>query len=69
MNGKAAAKLKIGDRVRYTGEDSCPGTITEANWMAVKITYDDGVVQILHHDDAEDIERLDERYDVTKSVA
>lgn len=74
MNHKQAAKLKIGDRVHYTdklygGHDSCPGTIIEANWHAVKIKYDDDVTCILHHRDMDDIERLDERYDVTKAVA
>ena len=69
MNHKQAAKLKVGDRVRYTGEDSCPGTITEANWHAVKIKYDDDVECILHHRDMDDIERLDERYDVTRESA
>lgn len=69
MDHKQAAKLKIGDRVRYTGEDSCPGTIIEANWCAVKIKYDDDVICILHHGDMDEIERLDEQYDVTKAVA
>ncbi len=71
MNHKQAAKLKVGDRVRYTdklygGHDSCPGTITEANWHAVKIKYDDDLECILHHRDMDEIERLDERYDVTR---
>lgn len=69
MNYKVAAKLKIGDRVRYTGSDSCPGTIIETNWHAVKIEYDDGVVGILHHRDMDEIERLEERYDVTRKIA
>ena len=72
MNHKQAARLKVGDRVRFKGSDtegSCPGTIVEKNWHAVKIKYDDDVECILHHRDMEDIERLDERYDVTKEVA
>lgn len=74
MNYKQAAKLKVGDRVRFTdvaneGSDACPGTIIEKNWHAVKIQYDDGVVCILHHRDMDEVERLDERYDVTKAVA
>jgi hypothetical protein len=68
MNGKQAAKLKVGDRVRYTGEDSCPGTVIDANWHAVRIKYDDDVICILHHNDMDEHERLDERYDVTKAA-
>jgi tartrate dehydratase beta subunit/fumarate hydratase class I family protein len=74
MNHKQAAKLKIGDRVHYDGtvesaEDACPGTVIEANWHAVKIKYDDGVVCILHHRDMDEISRLEERYDVTRAIA
>lgn len=68
MNHKQAAKLKIGDRVRYTGEDSCPGTVIEKNWHAVKIEYDDGVICIHNHREMDEIERLDERYGVTKAA-
>ena len=70
MNQKSAAKLKVGDRVYYNdklygGHDSCPGTVTEANWHAVKIKYDDGVECIVQHRDMDEFARLDERYDVT----
>lgn len=66
MNKKAAAKLKIEDRV-HDDRDDCPGTIIESNWMAVKIRWDDDMLTILHHDDMEHISRLDQRYDVTKA--
>lgn len=68
MNDKAARKLKIGDRVR-DDDDECPGTVIEANWMAVKIQWDDDQVGILHHRDMGHISRLEERYDVTRTGA
>ena len=68
MNHKQAAKLKIGDRVEIwpDTDEACPGTVIEANWCAVKIEYDDGVLGTIHHRDMKEVRRLEERYDVTK---
>lgn len=48
MNVRDAKSLKIGDRIYYESGDSQDngdeGTITDKNWMAFEITYDDGLV-------------------------
>lgn len=48
MNEREAKSLKIGDRIYYESGDSSDngdmGTITDKNWMAFEITYDDGLV-------------------------
>ena len=57
MDRKAANKLKIGQRVEiWAGSpDACSGTITEKNWMAIKVEWDDGQVSIIHLDDCQDV--------------
>jgi hypothetical protein len=48
MNEREAKSLKVGDRIYYESGDSPDngdmGTITDKNWMAFEITYDDGLV-------------------------
>lgn len=58
MNRTQAAKtLKIGSRVEIWAEspDACSGTVTEKNWMAIKVEWDDGQIGLMHLDDCQDI--------------
>jgi len=56
MDAKASKRLALGSRVRLTLDGSL-GTVTEKNWMAVKIAWDDGGFGIIHHDDMQDVSR------------
>lgn len=56
MEAKASKRLAIGSRVRFS-QDGVLGTVTEKNWMAVKIAWDDGQIGIIHHDDMQDVSR------------
>ena len=53
MNTKEAKRLEIGQRVRFS--DGVLGTVTEKNWMAVKVEWDDGQVGVIHFDDMADV--------------
>lgn len=55
LTAKESKKLKIGDRVRFN--DGAEGIVIERNWMAVKITWDDGQIGVIHHNDMECVER------------
>lgn len=57
MDKKAARKLRIGQRVEIWAEspDACSGTVTEKNWMAIRVEWDDGQVGIIHLDDCRDV--------------
>lgn len=58
MTPKEADRLlKIGDRVQIWAEspDACTGTITEKNWCAAKIEWDDGQVGVIHLDDMKNV--------------
>jgi hypothetical protein len=44
MTPKEATKLAIGDRVKWM--DGATGTVTEKNWHAAKIEWDDGHVGV-----------------------
>ena len=58
MNRKEADRLlKIGGRVQIWAEspDACTGTVTEKNWCAAKIEWDDGQVGVIHLDDMEHV--------------
>jgi hypothetical protein len=57
MDRKSANKLKIGQRVVIWEEspDACSGTITEKNWMAIKVEWDDGQIGIIHLDDCRNV--------------
>lgn len=53
MDMKASKRLKVGMRVRFS--DGVLGTVTEANWHAVKIAWDDGQIGIIDHDAMQDV--------------
>lgn len=41
MNTYTCQELKLGDRVRYTGEDACDGTVSDIVGHMLEITWDD----------------------------
>ncbi len=61
MTRREGKRLKIGDRVdiwRGTPQE-CSGTVTETGYSAVKFTWDDGVVGVIHMDDLTNVARLE----------
>lgn len=59
MNRKEADRLKINDRVQIWAEspDACTGTVTEKNWMAVKVEWDDKQTGTIHLNDMANVTR------------
>ncbi len=53
MDRKASERLKIGRRVQFI--DGVLGSVIETGYSAVKISWDDGQVGIIHHDDMQDV--------------
>ena len=49
--------LKKGRRVYWRGDAADGGSITEKNWNAVTITWNNGHVANVHHGDMREIER------------
>jgi hypothetical protein len=49
--------LKKGTRVYWRGDAADSGIVTETNWAAVTITWDNGQVASVHHGDMREIER------------
>ena len=56
MDKREAKKLLIGDPVVFS--DGVKGKVTEKNWMAVKIEWDDGQIGIIHLNDMQDVSRV-----------
>ena len=49
--------LKMGTRVYWRGDAADSGIITDTNWAAVTITWNNGDVASVHHGDMREIER------------
>jgi hypothetical protein len=49
--------LKIGTRVYWRGDAADSGIITETNWAAVTIAWNNGKVASVHHGDMREIAR------------
>ncbi len=49
--------LKKGTRVYWRGDAADSGIITETNWNAVTITWNNGQVATVHHGDMREIQR------------
>jgi hypothetical protein len=52
-----AKRLMVGDRVIWQGDKNDTGEVVEAGYCAVKITWDNGQVGVLHHNDMKDVSR------------
>ena len=57
MNAAESKGLKKGNRVYWRGDATDSGTITEMNWNAVTITWDNGQMANVHHGDMREIQR------------
>lgn len=57
MTGTELRSLKKGNRVCWQGSAGDCGKITETNWNAVTIAWDNGHVSSVHHGDMSEIER------------
>lgn len=55
MDAKAAKRLKVGTRVRFS--DGVYGTVRDVGYNAVEIKWDDGQQGVIHHDDMQDVSR------------
>lgn len=55
MTEKESKKLKVGDAVTFVSETGklTPGVVTETGYGCNKIAWDDGVVSIIAHVDAD----------------
>jgi hypothetical protein len=49
--------LKTGSRVYWRGDPADSGVVTETNWNAVTIAWDNGQVASVHHGDMREIHR------------
>jgi hypothetical protein len=49
-------KLQKGTRVCWRGDAGDNGIVTETNWNAVTITWDNGHVAAVHHGDMREIQ-------------
>jgi preprotein translocase subunit YajC len=56
MTTKEAKKLKVGDKVVFS--DGVEGTVTETNWMAIKVVWCDGQVGTIHHGDMAQVRKV-----------
>jgi hypothetical protein len=57
MSPDDSRKLTRGNRVCWQGKPDDGGKITETNWNAVTITWDDQNVAVVHHGDMREIQR------------
>ena len=57
MTVNESKSLKKGDRIYWRGDAADSGTITDTNWDAVTITWNNGQVTRVHHGDMREIQR------------
>lgn len=62
MNRQQSERLKVGDRVIWQGETSAGelpdlGTVIDAGYHAVTITWDSGQTGMIDHRDMQDVSR------------
>ena len=57
MNAAESKTLTKGTRVYWQGNAADGGTVTEATWDAVTITWDNGHVAVVHHGDMRGVMR------------
>ena len=57
MTAAESKELKKGARVYWQGDSNDSGTITEKNWNAVTIAWNNGHVATVHHGDMREIQR------------
>lgn len=56
MNATESRKLKSGSVVCWNGNTSDSGKITETNWNAVTIAWDNKHTAVVHHGDMREIQ-------------
>jgi hypothetical protein len=57
MNAAESKTLTKGTRVYWQGNAADGGTVTQASWDAVTITWDNGHVAVVHHGDMREVMR------------
>jgi hypothetical protein len=58
MTGEESRKLKVKDRVSWSGSATNQGTIKGTSWSGVTIAWDDGDTISVSHNDMGRIERV-----------
>ena len=58
MTSAKSKALKKGNHVYWRGDADDRGNITEMNWDAVTIAWDNGKVARVHHGDMREIQRV-----------
>jgi len=58
VTGDQSRGLKVGDRVCWIADKNDQGTVTEKNWAAVTIKWDNRSEQAILHNDMAQVERM-----------
>jgi hypothetical protein len=56
MTPERSKRLKIGQRVTWRGNAADQGTVTASDWSGVRIAWDNGKDQFLHHNNMTEVE-------------
>ena len=56
MTTDQSKSLSLGARVYWHGDAADSGTITEINWSAVTIAWENGHTAIVHHGDMREVQ-------------
>jgi hypothetical protein len=57
MTGEQSRALKPGDRVCWRNDQADRGTVTQTNWAAITIKWDNRSLQTILHNDMGQVER------------
>jgi hypothetical protein len=55
MTPEQSKKLKIGERVMWQDSVNDKGTVTACDWSGVRIEWDNGKDQFLHHNNMDEV--------------
>jgi hypothetical protein len=58
MTGDESRKLKVGDRVCWSGDAKNQGTVSGTSWSGVTIEWDDGDKTSVGHNDMAQVDRV-----------
>lgn len=58
MTERESKKLKAGDRVMWDGDETDLGSVTECDYLCVRIKWDNGQEGTVHHADMKKISKV-----------
>ena len=56
MKAEQSKKLKIGQRVAWQDSSNDQGVVTACDWSGVRVAWDNGTDQFLHHNNMDLVE-------------